>query len=186
MRESFIFYKSFLDAAQTLTDKDKKKLIDAIIQYGIYNTMPNLKGAPAGMFALIKPVMDANTKRYENGKKGGRPKTETKPKQNQNETKTKPKQNQNETKAKPNNNVNVNENVNVNKNKEGEENTRAYGRFENVYLSDFEKDALAIETNKSDEYIERLSEHKKSTGSEYVNDYATLIKWMRKDGIIKE
>ena len=60
------------------------------------------------MLELCKPQIDANNRRFENGKKGGR--------RNQTETKTEPKQNQTETKTEPNVNVNVNDNVNVNVN----------------------------------------------------------------------
>jgi len=67
--------------------------------------MPSLTGISKAVFLLIKPQLDANIRRFENGSKGGRPKTKTKPKRNQNETKTK-----------PNKNNNVNDNVNVNDN----------------------------------------------------------------------
>ena len=61
---------------------------------------------------MIKPQIDANNRKYQNGKLGGRPKN------NQNETKIKPKINQTITKTKPNvnDNDNVNENNNINNN----------------------------------------------------------------------
>jgi hypothetical protein len=62
----------------------------------------------------MKPQIDVNNKRFENGKKGGRPKREDEPTGNQKETKEKPSNNQSETKVKPN----VNDNANVNDNKE--------------------------------------------------------------------
>ena len=85
-------------------------------EYGLNGSEPELSGVSKAIFSLMKPQIDANNRRKENGFKGGRPKTETEPKENQTETKTKPKQNQTETKAEPNANVNANVNVNVNAN----------------------------------------------------------------------
>jgi hypothetical protein len=66
------------------------------MEYGLYGKeTDNLKPVAKSIFTLIKPNLDANQKRYENGKNGGRPK-------NQTETKQKPKPNQTETKPKPN------------------------------------------------------------------------------------
>ena len=125
MRESFIFYRSFFEAAETLKSKDKLKLFETICDYALNGAEPDLEGAPAGMFKLLKPQIDANNRRFENGSKGGRPK------KNQTETKTKPNNNQTETKAKRNNNdnvnVNVNDNVNVNVNDNNNNNDNGVG-----------------------------------------------------------
>ena len=109
MRESFVFYKSFYDSIKELDDKDQVIIYNAIFEYEFYKIEPELKGANKSIFTLILPQLEANDKRYENGKKGGRPK-------NQKETKIKPKQNQNKTNIEPNVNDNVNVNVNVNDN----------------------------------------------------------------------
>ncbi len=115
MRESFIFYRSFYESLKELKDEDKLLIYNAICEYSINQEELELKGISKAIFTLIKPQLDANNNRYENGKKGGRPIT----KNNQNKTKIKPNQNQNKTKPKPNDNVNDNENVNYNnKNKQ--------------------------------------------------------------------
>ena len=88
-------------------------MFDALCNYALNDVEPELTGAPSAMFKLLKPQVDANNRRYENGKKGGRPK------QNQTETKPKPNNNQNRTKVKPNVNENVNVNVNGNGNGNG-------------------------------------------------------------------
>lgn len=108
MRESFIFYKSFYESIKELDPQDQVQIYNAIFEYQFNKTEPKLSGVCKSIFTLILPQLEANNKRYENGKKGGRPK--------QKETKIKPKNNQNKTKPKPNVNVNdnVNENVNVN------------------------------------------------------------------------
>ncbi len=92
-REGFIFYRSFADALSTLDDSSFRTIVDAITAYALDDKEPELDGYLKSIFVLIRPQIDANNRRYENGKKGGRPKKQT-------ETKAKPKQNQSETKNK--------------------------------------------------------------------------------------
>ena len=113
MRDSFVFYRSFFESFSDLSKKDKLQLFDALCNYALNDIEPELTGAPSAMFKLLKPQVDANNRRFENGKKGGRP---TKPNNNQTITKAKPNNNQTITKPKPNVNVNVNDNVNDNDN----------------------------------------------------------------------
>lgn len=110
MRESFVFYRSFYDAIKDLPRDVQGEIYTAIMEYSLYGKeTENLKPIARSVFTLMKPQIDVNNKRFENGKRGGRPKSEDKPKGNQNETKEKSKNNQNETKDEPN--VNVNDNV---------------------------------------------------------------------------
>ena len=108
-RESFVFYRSFYEGIKELPRDIQGEVLTAIMEYGLNGvTTENQKQITKAMFALIKPQLDANNQRFENGKKGGRPKANC----NQTETETKPKQNRNKTKHEPN--VNVNDNVNDN------------------------------------------------------------------------
>lgn len=109
MRDSFVFYKSFYEAIETLPKTKKVYLYNAIVRFALFSEEPKLDGALQGMFNLIKPQLNANLTRYENGKKGGRPR-------NQKETEEKPNNNQKKTESEPNVNVNVNDNVNGNVN----------------------------------------------------------------------
>ena len=113
MRDSFVFYESFYLALSELSAAQQGKIYTAICRYALYGEEPEMKGASSAVFKLIKPQIDANNRRYENGKKGaehgikgGRPK-------NPKETPNKPQTNPKET---PNVNVNVNANVNANAN----------------------------------------------------------------------
>lgn len=90
MRDGFVFYRSFFECFEGLSKKDKLTLFDALCNYALNDVEPELAGVPAAIFKLLKPQVDANNRRYENGCKGGRPK-ETKPKPNNNQTETKPK-----------------------------------------------------------------------------------------------
>lgn len=133
-RESFIFYRSFYEAIKELPRDIQGEVLTAIMEYGLNGaTTGNLKPIARAIVTLIKPQLEANNKRFENGKKGGRPST----KRNQKETKTKPNENQKETKGEPNVNV-INNNNNNN------------GVFKNAVLSNpqyLEVTAMQHKTN---------------------------------------
>ena len=114
-RNSFVFYGSFFEAIKELEDKDKGIISYAIMQYGLTGESPKLRGYLKSMFLLIKPQIDANNKKYENGCLGGRP---SKAQNNQSKTKGKPKDKQTESKAYPNEDVDVDVNVDVNENED--------------------------------------------------------------------
>ena len=116
MRDSLVFYRSFYEAIKDLPAEQYKQCMDAIMQYALDGIEPSIGGIAYSIFTLVKPQIDANNKRFENGKKGGRPSksTENTEVTEVTETKEKPNRNQTKTKVKPN----VNVNVNVNENKE--------------------------------------------------------------------
>ena len=127
MKESFIFYRSFYEAIKDLDDKKRLKMFDSITKMALENEeIDNLKGICKQLFILIKPQITANNKRYEDGKKGGRPKKE---------------KTSGFFEKKPNENVNVNKNENVNVNVNGE--TKKTDPFINpiktLFISEYEK-----------------------------------------------
>lgn len=70
-RESFIFYKSFYEAIKCMPPEVQAEIYPAIMEYALLGKQPqNMSEIAKGMFMLIKPNIDANTTRYENGKKG--------------------------------------------------------------------------------------------------------------------
>lgn len=83
-RDSFCFYRSFYDAIKALPKKHQAQAIDAVLAYGLDGIEPtDADGVIQAIFALIRPQIDANNKRYingrkgaEHGNKGGRPKNE--------------------------------------------------------------------------------------------------------------
>lgn len=122
MRESFVFYRSFYDAIKDLPRDVQGEIYTAIMEYSLYGKeTENLKPIARSVFTLMKPQIDVNNKRFENGKKGaehgskgGRPRKEETPRKPQNnpeETPIKPQENPKET-------PNVNDNVNANENKD--------------------------------------------------------------------
>lgn len=73
MRNSFVFYKSFLDCLSGLSDEMQLHLYQAIAGYGIEERI-NVELTPTenAIMALIIPQIDAASERYE--RRGGRPK----------------------------------------------------------------------------------------------------------------
>ena len=70
IRMSFSFYRSFRDALQDFPDEIRLKLYDAISNYALDLIEPNLTGIANGAWKLIKPLLDANIKKWTDGKKG--------------------------------------------------------------------------------------------------------------------
>ena len=95
MRDSIILYRSLREATKQLDLETRAKVYDAVMDYAFDGVEPEETGVIQAMFLMMKPIIDANNQRYENGCKGGRPKNQTK-------TETKPNENQTETKAEPN------------------------------------------------------------------------------------
>jgi len=162
MRDSTIFYRSFYEAISELTNEQQGIVYNAIFNYALNSVEPELIGIAKTVFTLIKPQLDANNKRFENGSKGGRPK--------QTETKTKPNNNQNKTKTEPNNNNNVNNNVNVNDNEK--ENTFS---FRSALLS------LGVDSVLADEWL-KVRKAKKAVNTETA--FNALKREVEKSGLV--
>ena len=80
-----------------------------------------------------------------------------------------------------------NNNLNMN-HLSGERTPRtAYGRYENVMLSEKELEELKTElSDNADYYIERLSEYIASKGAKYANHAVTIRKWAAEDNAKNE
>ena len=127
-RETFIFYRSFRDAFNALDKDVRLRMYEAVINYGLDLVEPHFEGIEKVLWTLIRPQLEANNKRFENGCKGGNPnfkkgqpnpyylKGEKNKKDNQKITKKQPKDNQKITERLPNNNNNNNNNNNENNN----------------------------------------------------------------------
>lgn len=175
-RSSFVFYDSFYLGIKDLPDGDRLSLYDAVVKYAIEgNNPPPLNSLQNAIFSLIKPQLDANNKKYKNGKLGkgfgklggeygklgGRPKTPQKPP-------TKP----------PKNPPNVNVNVNVNEN-ENEIKNKLSPLDEKELLSVCAKLKLDYQTVsfKHDTIMEKVEDGDKKIKSVKM----TLLQWLRRD-----
>jgi len=133
-RDSFIFYRSFYDASKCLKTEEKAQLFDAICSYALDEKVEQLDGTAYGMFQLVKPQLDANRKRFNNGciKKQKGSKKEAKRKQTKSKTEA-------------NVNVNVNPNVNENLNLESKSKSLNFETFWNFYTPVAGRDGKSID-----------------------------------------
>lgn len=184
-RDSFVFYRSFKEAINELNKSDKLTLYEAISDYALDSKKPNLKGCSKALFNLIKPQIDANIRRRENGfkgkeygNKGGAPiGNKNAQKQPQNNPKTTPNVNDND---------NVNENVSlIEKSEEERTYLKISKSYKNVMSMEFPLTLkqweeivskygydLAIAKISEMENYQRLSERFKSA-------YVTLDQWCK-------
>jgi hypothetical protein len=126
-KDSFIFYRSYFNAIETLPVEQQQKLYRAIAVMSLNDKIVKISGMAKGIFTAIQPQINANKKRYENGLKGkeygvkgkeygvlgGRPRKGINPSGKNPSEKNPP---ENPPKSPPNENVNNNENVNENEN----------------------------------------------------------------------
>lgn len=72
-RDGFVFYESFYDATRCLPEQTKLEAYRLLFEYALYGSEPQTEDAIAmGFFKLMRPQIDANNRRRENGCKGGR------------------------------------------------------------------------------------------------------------------
>jgi len=203
-RESFVFYRSFYEGIKELPRDIQGEVLTAIMEYGLNGvTTENQKPITKAMFALIKPQLDANNQRFENGrlgaehgKKGGRPKKE-KPQENPNLTPKKPQEN-------PNLTPNVNDNVNVNDNDDKDASAitdekkyyssdngviKSISELKRDYLNDENlcnaiiKNLKVIDKNILSERLDAFNQHLELQGERLkeVRDYRSHFKnWLKK------
>ena len=107
-RKAVVFYRNFYEAIKNLPVDLKAEVYDAVMEYGLNGLeSSNLSIMAKSIFALIKPSIDTNNTRYENGKHGGRPRRQSQQSEYEpDETEIKPSENQTETKHEPINNIN--------------------------------------------------------------------------------
>ena len=200
-QESFVFYISFFESLQECPDDVRLEVYEAIMKYALYTDAElKLSGVSKSLFTLIKPQLDANFKRRENGKKGaefgvlgGRPK---KPQSDKNKTPKKPLKNPNET---PNVNVNDNVNVNVNDNVNVNNTLTCVNTREKLFAqwlesncpyiakhytlpteTEFEKLVNAYGAEMVADTCQQI-ENRADLRKRYVNLYRTLLNWLKKE-----
>lgn len=146
MRDSFIFYRSFFESMKDLPDEEKLKCFEALCEYALDGEDKETYGFSKMFMTLVRPQIDANNKKSDGGKSGGRPKKDDEDKKNHRLSKKENIEKEKETigfdesenkktigfekrnhrfqNQKPNVNDNVNVNVNVNDNANVNENVK--------------------------------------------------------------
>ena len=148
-----IVYQSWLDAVKELPEGLQGEFALAVMQYGLEGQVTCKIGQTTkAMLALVKPMIESNNKRYENGCKGGR-------KPNNNQTETKPKPNDNQT-ATYNDICNMNYDIcNM-----GEDNTPTPAREEKIPEGTFVPTTSLYETMSADKaWLNRVSANTKTS-----------------------
>ena len=73
--EGFIFYASFKEAIDLLSDAEQLEVYRGICNYGLHGEYPEFStNAAQVIFLMAKPQIDANAKRRTDGSRGGRKK----------------------------------------------------------------------------------------------------------------
>jgi hypothetical protein len=116
MRDSMIIYRSFFEAIKELPKDVQSDVWNAVFEYGMNFTEVELSGLSKSIFTLIKPNLQANIEKFNNGKKAKQKQTISKPEAKDKQTRSKRQANANVDKdvnVDVNVNVNVDDNVNV-------------------------------------------------------------------------
>ena len=173
MKESFVFYRSFYEAIETLEEKLQLELYKAIANYCLNQVDPKFEGLIKSYWILIVPQLKANYNKSEAGAMGreygilgGRPKKNPLGVIKKNPLGVNAKT--------PNVNVNVNDNENVKKRK------------------CFFKDSIYFDKNKFKEKLPDWSKEKllhyyteadvwSNEGNKKIDWIATVKNWARRD-----
>jgi len=158
-----ILYRSFYDAIKLLPNDTQFEIFRAIFEYGLDEIEPTLSNQALPFWLLIKPNIQANRIKWENGCKA---------KSKQNRSKTEAKQKRSRSKTEANVDVNVDENVDVEVNVKGKLDLSGYGQM--AYL------------------VQRWIDYKKSIKDNYKSQqsldlfYKNLIKYSEGNAQIAE
>lgn len=183
--ESFVFYKSFLDAIELLPEGEQLKAFKLIAHYGANGELPEGEQTLANaIFLMAKPNIDANQSKRSAGKKGGRPPKEAeKPMviENENHRFSKPESNED-----VNVNVDANEDVTVNVN--GDEESKKGAKQSSRFKPPTREEAAAyVEEQKLDKVdLDKWFDHYECNGwivgKTKMKDWqASLRKWNRNE-----
>lgn len=115
MRESTVVYRSFYEATKDLPKKNQGEIWAAICELAFNFKEPELKGISKIIFTLIRPQIEANIRKYENGKKAKKKQADSKPQASDEQTENKPAANANDN-VTENENKNENDTLSVNVN----------------------------------------------------------------------
>lgn len=87
-RDAFVFYRSYYEAIQELSDQDQLRAYKAIFDYALNGTEPTLTGVPAAVFMLVKPTLEISRRKAASGRAGGKARSKTEANGKQTESKS--------------------------------------------------------------------------------------------------
>ena len=62
-RDSFVFYESFFEAIEELSDEQQLEAYKAICKYAFRNEEPVVSGVSKAIFIIARPLLDAHVLR---------------------------------------------------------------------------------------------------------------------------
>ena len=65
-RPGIMLYFEIRDALRFLTLEEKGQLLDAVLEYGMFGTVPEFAGILGMAWAFVKPKLDVDAERYDN------------------------------------------------------------------------------------------------------------------------
>jgi hypothetical protein len=173
MRDSMVFYRSFFEAIKDLNFEQQGIIFNAIFDYGLNFKEPKLEGICKTVWTLIKPQLDANIKKFHNGKQ---------PKEKQNISKPEANNKQNISKSEANVNVNVNDNVNVNELTKVSKKPRKTSFEESEIFDKFKfKDSFPDWGKEKLAHYYEAAERYSIEGNKYVSWKLAIQTWAKKD-----
>lgn len=181
MREAFVFYASFYEAIKDLDAEEYKQTVNALCEYALNDNELETSGIAKLIITMAKPQIDANNKRYENGKKGGRPRKNDKEKTMVKNKKTNGLENENQRLLNKKPKEKEKEKEKVKDKVKGKDNVNEFSnQFENVVLTQVEYDKLVEKFGKgvTDEALEYLHYYKLEKDYKTKSDYLTIRRWV--------
>ena len=197
MQERVLIYRSFRDGLRDLDDQTYRRLMTAILDYGLDEVEPDLSGLEKTVFEAWKASVDSANRRAKNGERGGRPKSDksentekiSEPPLNDDKkpmvteekplvTTLKPTETETDTET----DTETETETETGKDKRAREPKHRFGEYKNVMLTDKELEKLMAEfPDDWKDRVERLSEYVQSKGVKYKDHLATIRSWARRD-----
>ncbi len=199
-REYFIAYHDYLESMSELSDAECGRLFRAALEYSSEKKAIELRGNERFLFGFIKAQIDRDNKKYaekcdqnrNNGRLGGRPKTESdgKPNGSENNQTVSEKSERFFKNLKEDKDKEEDKNKDKDKDKDKDssllttfvmnsDKKKLYGEFKNVFLTGKEYDRLKLEyTDDLAGIIEYLSSYIEMKGYKAKSHYLAIRKWV--------
>ena len=168
-RKGFNFFKSYFDVYRELSEKEKVKFMDALLERQFWGIEPTkLKGMSNFAYISQKHSIDAQVKGYED------------------KTNTPLLPPSVGVDSPPTEQVEEKEEVEVQEEEKGKEESPPYRSFKHLSISKEESDKVIelYSKEKLDSILNDIENHKKNTN--YTSLYLTALKWLKNDSGFKK
>lgn len=192
-REYFCAFHSYLKSIEPLNEAERGRLFTALLEYSSTGIAPELRGNERFIFPTMKEQIDRDINNYNdfvkkqsnNGKKGGRPKSQPNPKNPPLFSETQKSLREGEDKEEDKEEGDKRERVCAQARTPAREQKTAlagkdaFGTFKNVLLTPEEYSAVVEKYGVS--YVDEFSAKLEAGGYKSKNHYATMLLWAEQD-----